>query len=277
MKVLFAQKSRGTLRRSSRVVEGPSGCALVELTQGLWATVDIEDAELVSRYTWSATRHNLTHYASAANRGTDYSRRVYMHRLILQVSGGLQVDHADRNGLNNRRCNLRAATRSQNCSNREKTGVTSRFKGVYWNKKDRRWVAQIGSNSDVKFLGGYLSEENAAMAYDSAAFKAYGAFAVLNFPERLGHSFDEPPVALKRGGENNGRAILNAENVRTIRSLAGIKTQKDIAGMFGVSTSCIQRVISGLSWPGDDRKDRKPSRFIVESGIITEDVACLPT
>jgi len=104
-----------------------------------------------------------------------------MHTLI---TGWARVDHADGDGLNNQRSNLREATSAQNAANsRPRTGGTSAFKGVCWVGGRRQcWTAQIRINRGTRFLGYFSDEVAAARAYDAAAVAAWGPFARLNFP-----------------------------------------------------------------------------------------------
>jgi hypothetical protein len=93
------------------------------------------------------------------------------------------ADHIDRNSLNNTRENLRAAKFGQNIQNRgkaKKNKATSRFKGVCWDKSEKKWIAYIGLNGKLKNLGRFENELDAANAYDDAAKKHFGEFAVTN-------------------------------------------------------------------------------------------------
>jgi len=91
------------------------------------------------------------------------------------------IDHINQNKLNNRRNNLRVCSRSENGANRSipKTN-TSGYKGVYRIKN--KWMAQIGIKNKSIYLGCFDEKVDAAIAYDTAATKAFGAFARLNFP-----------------------------------------------------------------------------------------------
>lgn len=101
------------LRRGSRI-EVVGDVALVELTQGRWATIDAEDVALVEGKSWYAQRGGHTWYAvwKPGRRG------IPMHRLIAGTPRGLHTDHLDWNGLNNRRSNLRVCTHAENMANR---------------------------------------------------------------------------------------------------------------------------------------------------------------
>lgn len=149
----------------------------VPLTRGYTAIIDATDWPLVSGHSWHAevSHKRVTVYAGATIR----NRRVSMHRLLMGEPEGLQVDHRDGDGLNNRRSNLRVATRTQNQRNKiGKRGTSSRFKGVGWHKDAGKWAAFI----EKRHLGLFTDEEAAARAYDEAARAIFGDFARLNFP-----------------------------------------------------------------------------------------------
>jgi hypothetical protein len=102
-----------------------------------------------------------------------------MHRLLLSVES--EIDHANGNGLDNRRCNIRPATRSLNLANRASPGSRSGFRGVTpANQKNGRWVARIKINGKTHFLGTFDTPEEAARAYDARARLAFGDFARTN-------------------------------------------------------------------------------------------------
>lgn len=92
------------------------------------------------------------------------------------------VDHENHNRCDNRRCNLRVCTQSQNMANqRKRVGASSKYKGVHWCKKDKRWRAQIRVNYKTLYLGQFEKELDAAAAYDVAALTHFGEFALPNF------------------------------------------------------------------------------------------------
>ena len=92
-------------------------------------------------------------------------------------------DHIDRNPLNNQKNNLRSCTWAQNSANtsKRKGSCTSKYKGVYLNKKNNKWKAAICIDYVSYHLGTFDTEEAAAKAYDIAAIKAFKEFANLNF------------------------------------------------------------------------------------------------
>lgn len=159
----------------------------IPLGGGQFALIDAADLPLVSGYRWRSMATPTGRYYAIVNVG---KRTIYMHRLIAATPDGMVTDHANNDGLDNRRANLRPATWTQNIVNVEKVRVrsgrpaTSRYKGVSWDKEKQKWHARIRNGRTI-FLGRYESEIDAARAYDVAALAAYGEFAVLNFPDRV--------------------------------------------------------------------------------------------
>lgn len=108
-------------------------------------------------------------------------RKTYLlHRFIFE-NPPAEIDHINRNKLDNRLCNLREASRSQNGANKT-TPITnsSGYKGVTWHAKDKKWNARIKKDKKGKHLGGFNTPEEAAIAYNNAAIKLFGEFACLN-------------------------------------------------------------------------------------------------
>lgn len=114
------------------------------------------------------------------------------HRLIFLFHYGYLpsfIDHKDGNPLNNRIENLREATKSQNQVNKKaKANRETIYKGVSLEKRSGKWKASIGyttyGKKKVKNLGRFMSDIDAAKAYDKAALEIYGEYALLNFPEK---------------------------------------------------------------------------------------------
>jgi hypothetical protein len=108
-----------------------------------------------------------------------------MHRDVLNPPDHLFVDHINHNGLDNRIANLRTATPQQNSYNRIhfRKNPSSKYKGVSFKKKEKKWTAQIRYDGKSKFIGTFDSEIEAAKAYDKAAKLYHKEFAALNFPD----------------------------------------------------------------------------------------------
>jgi len=149
----------------------------IPLTQGEYALVDDVDYEELSKHKWHFTRG----YAVRDNTVNGHHTTMRMHRQILRASPGDQTDHINRNKLDNRRCNLRLCTNWQNMCNRKKmSNNKSGFKGVTWNKKDKKWGAHIRANKRYVWLGYFTDKEEAARKYNEAAIYLHGDYAVLN-------------------------------------------------------------------------------------------------
>ena len=154
--------------------------ATIPLSSGKFALVDGEDHALLSTMKWSYQPQGQTAYAyrgykNAAGKNTG----MRMHRLIMQPPEGLQVDHINGNGLDNRRHNLRIATARQNVQHRTVQHQNkSGFRGVY-PTRGGRFFARI-SSIHPRHLGTFTHAAEAARVYDVAALQAYGEFAVTN-------------------------------------------------------------------------------------------------
>lgn len=123
-----------------------------------------------------------------------YARRLekdkwtLLHRVIIRAPSGVEVDHINRNRLDNRRCNLRLTDRggnARNCSRNRKN--TSGYKGVHGPNGSGRWVASVVYRGKPYYLGSCATAEEAAVTYDLAAMALHGEFAAPNFsyPEPL--------------------------------------------------------------------------------------------
>jgi len=159
----------------------------IPLTRGKFAIVDPQDLAPLLRYKWHLAQCPTSAYAAAwtttAKNGK--RKRIWMHRQILNVPPQMCCDHINHNGLDNRRANLRIATRAQNSANRQKRNQHTRsiYKGLEWDKKQKKWKARISVRGRKIYLGSFASEIDAARAYDRAAKEHHGRFAVPNFPD----------------------------------------------------------------------------------------------
>ncbi len=153
---------------------------LIKLTQGRYTRVDVEDYEELNKVKWHLFEDKKKKKFYAVR--TEDRRNVFMHRRIMNAPGGTIVDHVNRDGLDNRKANLRIATNMQNCWNSERGfyNGTSKYKGVRLDKRSGRWYARIKHNGREMYLGSFETEVQAAIAYDDAAQALCGQFAVLN-------------------------------------------------------------------------------------------------
>lgn len=111
-------------------------------------------------------------------------RGEVLHRVIMGAPKGLVVDHINGDTLDNRRSNLRVCTNAQNLRNQKPVGSKG-AKGVCWRERTQKYRATICLNYKRTELGGFETENEAALAYDIAALRLHGDYARLNFnPER---------------------------------------------------------------------------------------------
>ena len=144
----------------------------IPLTQGKFAIVDADDYEWLSQWKWCARKGTSAWYAirNGDNR---------MHRIIINTPSGMDTDHINGNGLDNRKCNLRMCSRSQHHYNRKpKKG---KYKGVNIGGYTNKWQARITVKGKRISLGYYKTKKDAALAYDNAAKKCCGNYARTNF------------------------------------------------------------------------------------------------
>ena len=164
----------------------------VDVGHGMAALVDDRDYPAVASFRWHAQRTHGTVYAATTGprpgiRRADGSyvggRKFYMHRLIMQPSDGYEIDHINGNGLDNRRANLRAVTHAENLQNqapRKDAEKSSRYRGVSYDKNRRMWQATIYADGRSRFIGRFLTEQEAAVAWNMAALEKWGEYARLN-------------------------------------------------------------------------------------------------
>ncbi len=160
----------------------------IELSRGYKAIVDDEDYERLSQWRWNISTCNGGVYATRWERESGSKRRqlIRMHVEIMNPPAGMLVDHINGNTLDNRRCNLRACTKGQNQMNmRRNSRNTSGYRGVHWNKKNKKWTAMIRVANKKHYLGLFESVEAAATAYAEASRKYHGEFGRPDLPQTV--------------------------------------------------------------------------------------------
>jgi hypothetical protein len=141
-------------------------------------------ANQLNKHKWYADKRSNTFYAIRCVGPRRKLTYIRMHREIIHPPDHLVVDHINHNGLDNRKANIRPSTRAQNNRNRliiKRKGASSKYKGVSWRKRKKKWLARICVNGEKKLVGYFKDEIQAAKAYDKAAKKYHGEFASLNF------------------------------------------------------------------------------------------------
>lgn len=158
----------------------------IPLSQGKVAVIDFEDFDLVRGMKWHANKggHGLYYAVRNVPLADGTRTAAKMHRVITGCPPGLEVNHINGDGLDNRRQNLQVCTSQQNAwaRCRKKNGTSSKYRGVLWSKQSKRWRARLMHNDKRLHLGYFNIEEDAARAYDTAAIKYFGEHAAPNFP-----------------------------------------------------------------------------------------------
>ncbi len=147
---------------------------------------DEQDHELICKYKWHISDGYLRRSESVNGRTSGKK----FHREIFNLTDSkLEVDHINHDKADNRRCNLRITTHRNNSKNRSsKKNATSKYLGVHLQKCNNKiygtyqyFQARIRTDYELKYIGVFKNEEDAARAYDEAAKKYHGKFANLNF------------------------------------------------------------------------------------------------
>ena len=158
----------------------------IKLTRGQYAIVDVEDFERLNQYKWFCTYHGYAARKVPRKLKKGNETHVLMHRELCPAPNEMVVDHINRNPSDNRKANLRPATKQQNCWNakfKRKPG-SSRYTGIYFDKRKGKWLVHMGIDGRSRSFRYYTDEVEAAKAYDRVAKQYRGEFAVLNFPDQ---------------------------------------------------------------------------------------------
>jgi hypothetical protein len=174
---------RGTIERKGVVY-----LKTIQVTNtNLVALVDDEDFDRVRQYTWYGHRARSKDITSVVTkiRGADGKQKnVFLHRLIMNPPKGMFIDHINHDVFDNRKENLRICTKQQNSYN-SRWKNSNGYKGVHKRKEDefnrtKLYRARISVDGKRVSLGSYETAEDAARAYNEAALKYHGEFALLN-------------------------------------------------------------------------------------------------
>lgn len=130
------------------------------------AIIDLEDVEKIKNYKWSLKN------------GYAFNTEVgLLHRFLNEYPNDMVIDHINLNKLDNRRSNLRICTYSQNNMNTKiKSSNTSGTKGVWWNAKREKWIAEIMIDNKKYYLGEFINKEEAIKTRKEAEIKYFGEF-----------------------------------------------------------------------------------------------------
>lgn len=132
--------------------------------------IDIEDIEKVKKYKWYKNARGYVENKSK-------TERLLLHRYIFEEIDGYIIDHINRDKLDNRKSNLRYATKSQNGMNKcIQSNNTSGYTGVYWDKSRNKWLVSIQVNSKQINLGRYNNINEAIEVRKNAELKYFGEF-----------------------------------------------------------------------------------------------------
>jgi len=163
-------------------LEQPSDASIkhIALTKGQIAIVDADDYEWLNSFPWCAKWHILANQyrAERSIRGESGKQKtIGMHRFLMMAPDGMQVDHINHNCLDNRRSNLRICTPSENCYNRKvKSDSKTGIKGVRVDAYG--FTSSITVKGKKKYLGYFMTAEDAHEAYKKASIDLHGEFSI---------------------------------------------------------------------------------------------------
>lgn len=199
------------------------------LTRGCFTLIDDEDFGIVSPYKWRASGpHNNRGlmYAVSGDYGGPYGT-IWLHRVVTNCPNGLEPDHLNGDGLDNRKENLRVVTHAKNIARAkeiEPIRSSTGYRGVFPHPKAATFEAKIGKVN----LGWFRSAETAARAYDAAAIKKYGRTSDgLNFPNEISAT---PPKEDNRLGDIPYRGI--SRSGKKFRARITINGKEVYIGVF---------------------------------------------
>ena len=153
----------------------------IRLSNGQMTKVDDEDFDYLNQWKWQCSKRGYAMRSIWVKKedGNYRHTTLYLHKVLLIAPRGYLVDHANRRPLDNRKSNLRLATREQNTQNAKiRIDNTTGYKGVCWREKSRDFVAYINVNGKRVHLKTYKRVEDAISARKEAEIKYHGQFAL---------------------------------------------------------------------------------------------------
>jgi len=263
------------LKKLLRINDEINGCKEIELTKGKFALVDISDFELLNSFSWHARiigdKTIVVRRRLKSEGYEDKNAKAFMHRDIMGLGNEnedmIYVDHINGDSSDNRRCNLRLATKTENNYNRKSAkGSKSKYVGVTFHETSGKYRAFIAKGRKYKHLLSSDSEIKCAKAYDKAAKELYGEFAKLNFPNKeLIISFkrsDVLPDNISPVPEDLNDLIARTKGI-TVREAFELNREELALGWVGnAQRKCIndfkEQELAFHGFPGEN-KDQKHS------------------
>jgi hypothetical protein len=227
----------------------------IPLTRGMVALVDDADFDWLNQWKWCATAGGYA--MRRINITRTIGEYIYMHRLIAGAGEGVYADHINHDTLDNRRCNLRIATPGESIRNtRARKNNLSVFKGVVRNRSSR-WAARIQVDGAPIHLGYFLTQREAAHAYNEAAIQLHGEFACLNDLSILTDEQDVP-LQPKRGLESQYRGIYKDKRRNHWVVEIMVNRSKTYVGSFATDVEAAHAYDAYITAHGLDRKINFP-------------------
>jgi len=236
----------------------------IPLTRGYVALVDDSDYERVARHNWCAAPNATNCYATRGLWVDGKFFRIFMHRFILGLPDGIQVDHVDGDGLNNKIANLRAASGRQNALNK-RNRRPDKFIGVYQVRGAGAFRASLSNDGQPMFLGSYATADEAARVVDAAMVRLRREWAAPNFPT-IDPAADDIARQVIEGGKPPtvpAFRLLTPDIVTNIRGqyADGGRFIRDIASDLGVSNAAVAHILTGRTWSSVSHDDGLQERI----------------
>jgi len=167
-----------------------NGFWAIKIRNSGYTLIDSEDYPKIKNFNWRLGTRGYIMFAKRIN--SKKMKNTYLHHFLLDIPNDIMIDHINHNILDNRKCNLRVVTKTQNGQNKSKAKNSNSYylgvhkKGEYARCKD--WIVQVKVNNKTSLVGSFDNERHAAMARDIAVKDLYGEYANLNFPYAIhGH------------------------------------------------------------------------------------------